>query len=172
MRRKGRRRRGRSKDLDDDKCFRRWSVIYAIIRIVATNLSCRWCIMIATMYHCVCMHTLSMAVRGVGFLQKRHPLLDDCDAHKHGSRRYIGHLLSPACSRPTCMLRILFRRFYTGSQLSEGRFLLSRACPLRSGLPSKLFNERIALLSNDAESLGLSRRLGHFLAKFHGFLGF
>lgn len=48
-----RRREGRGrriKDLDDDKCFLRRNVIYAVIRIVATNLPCGWCIMIATTY--------------------------------------------------------------------------------------------------------------------------
>lgn len=92
--RRGRRRRGRSEDLDDDKCFLRRNVIYAVIRIVATNLPCRWCIMIATTDHYVHANALHGYPRS-WLLQKRLPLLDDCDAHKHSSRRYIGYLLSP-----------------------------------------------------------------------------
>ena len=170
-------RRGRSKDHDDDKCFRRWSVIYAVIRIVAANLPCRWCIMIATMYHRVCMHTLSMSIRGVGFLQKRHPLLDDCDAHKHGSRRYIGHLLSPACSRPAACFESSVAGFTPAANSSRDVSSFRGLSSLRSTLPSRNFSTKESRSCRTMlKDLGSPRcheaSLGHFLAKFHGFLGF
>lgn len=45
-------------------------MIYAVIRIVATNLPCRWCIMIATTDRYVHANALSMAIREVGFYKK------------------------------------------------------------------------------------------------------